>query len=239
MATYDVGLDVRSRKSTFVIEDAAGKVVAQGEVASTPAGVSALVATHGLGAWTQVDLETGAVAFFVARQLSRLGLAPVVVDAHEVRLKAHRPNRKSDRRDAFELCEGLRPGDLPFDRSRSPAQGRPASGHALAQAPLRAPAERPGRCRQGPAARCGARAPHARPRHACGWGSQRRASCGPDGWPRRPPRWRSARCAGRPACARARAIFPSRFSCGRISRKMPSACCRSARSGPTRRGWRW
>ena len=33
-----------------------------------------------------------------------------MVDAHEVRLKAHRPTQKSDRRDAFELCEGLRRG---------------------------------------------------------------------------------------------------------------------------------
>ena len=33
-----------------------------------------------------------------------------MVDAHEVRLKAHRPNQKSDRRDAFELCEGVRRG---------------------------------------------------------------------------------------------------------------------------------
>ena len=41
---------------------------------------------------TQVALESGTVAFFVARQLKGLGLEPVVVDAHEVRLKAHRPN---------------------------------------------------------------------------------------------------------------------------------------------------
>ena len=110
MAKYYVGLDVHSRQSTFAIEDAAGKVIAQGEVPSTPAGFSELVATHGLTPGSQVALETGTVSFFVARQLSRLGLEPIVVDAHEVRLKAHRPNQKSDRRDAFELCEGLRRG---------------------------------------------------------------------------------------------------------------------------------
>jgi transposase len=59
---------------------------------------------------TPVALETGTSAFFVARQLSALGLAPVVVDAHEVRVKAHRPTQKSDRRDARELGEGLRRG---------------------------------------------------------------------------------------------------------------------------------
>jgi transposase len=93
-----------------VIEDEAGKVIAQGEVPTTPAGFSGLLATRGLAPGTQVALETGTVAFFVARQLSRLGLEPIVVDAHEVRLKAYRPNQKSDRRDAFELCEGLRRG---------------------------------------------------------------------------------------------------------------------------------
>jgi len=55
-----------------------------------------------------VALESGTVAFFVARQLQGQGQAPVVIDAHEVRLKAHRPTQKSDRRDAHELCEGLR-----------------------------------------------------------------------------------------------------------------------------------
>jgi transposase len=39
-----------------------------------------------------------------------LGLTPGVVDAHEGRLKAHRPRQKSDRRDAYELGEGLRRG---------------------------------------------------------------------------------------------------------------------------------
>lgn len=48
------------------------------------------------------------MAFFVARHLRALGLAPVVVDAREVHLKASRPTQKSDRRDPLELCEGLR-----------------------------------------------------------------------------------------------------------------------------------
>src|SRR6266852_99809 len=37
-------------------------------------------------------------------------LKPVVIDAHEVRRKAQRPEQKSDTRDALELCEGLRRG---------------------------------------------------------------------------------------------------------------------------------
>jgi transposase len=57
-----------------------------------------------------VAFETGTVAFFVARELTGLGCTPIVVDAREVRLKAQRPTQKSDRRDAFELYDGLRHG---------------------------------------------------------------------------------------------------------------------------------
>jgi transposase len=101
---------VHSKKSVFTIQNASGEMIAEGEIETTPAGLKELRDRHELAAETAVALETGTVAFFVARQLRRLGLAPVVVDAYEVRLKAHRPRQKSDRRDARELCEGLRRG---------------------------------------------------------------------------------------------------------------------------------
>ena len=103
-------MDVHSKQSVFAIADATGKWVAEGEVPTTPAGLTALRERHALAPQTPVALETGTSAFFVARQLSALGLAPVVVDAHKDRVKAHRPTQKSDRRDAVELCEGLRRG---------------------------------------------------------------------------------------------------------------------------------
>jgi transposase len=110
MEQYYVGLDVHSRQSAFAIENGEGRVIAQGEVPTTPAALEGLRAAHHLPPGTPVALETGTVAFFVARQLASVGLMPVVIDAHEVRLKAHRPMQKSDRRDAVELCEGLRRG---------------------------------------------------------------------------------------------------------------------------------
>jgi transposase len=105
-----VGLDVHSKQTTFVIGDETGRVVAQGEVPTTPQGLRRLKESHQLAPGTPVALETGTTAFFVARQLADLSLAPQVIDAHEVRVKAHRPRQKSDRRDAHELCEGLRRG---------------------------------------------------------------------------------------------------------------------------------
>ncbi len=107
---YYVGLDVHSKTCSFVIQGADGTVVGQGEIATTTAGFQRLVGDHRLPPGTPVALETGTVAFFVARELTALGLVPSVIDAHEVRLKAYRPRQKSDRRDAHELCEGLRRG---------------------------------------------------------------------------------------------------------------------------------
>lgn len=105
-----VGLDAHSKQCVFAIQDPAGATLAQGAVPTTLAGLAELREVHHVPAGTPVALETGTMAFFVARQLGRLELVAVVVDAHEVRVKAHRPFQKSDQRDAVEICEGLRRG---------------------------------------------------------------------------------------------------------------------------------
>jgi transposase len=109
MARY-VGLDAHSKNSVFVIQDENGRSVGEGAVATTPEGLLSMQTRYDLPAGTPVALESGTMAFYVARQLRRLGLNPMVVSAQEVRAKASRPNQKSDRRDAIELCEGLRRG---------------------------------------------------------------------------------------------------------------------------------
>jgi transposase len=109
MARY-VGLDAHSKSSVYVIQDEEGRAVGEGSVPTTAVGLHLMRARYELAAGTRVALESGTMAFFVARLLTRLELDPLVVDAHEVRAKALRPNQKSDRRDALELCEGLRRG---------------------------------------------------------------------------------------------------------------------------------
>jgi len=106
--TRYVGLDAHSKRCVYVIQDEQGRAVGEGSVPTTPVGLHLLRARYALPAGTRVALESGTMAFFVARLLTRLELDPLVVDAHEVRMKALRPNQKSDRRDALELCEGLR-----------------------------------------------------------------------------------------------------------------------------------
>jgi transposase len=107
---YYVGMDVHSKESVFVMVDRKGKLRAQGTLVTTVEGFQAWQQHYQVPSGTAVALESGTVAFFAARQLRAMGLTPVVVDAHEVRLKAQRPRQKSDRRDAQELCEGLRRG---------------------------------------------------------------------------------------------------------------------------------
>src|SRR6266850_7399921 len=108
--TRYVGLDAHSKRCVYVIQDEQGQVVGEGGVPTTIEGLQSLRTRYELPEGTRVALESGTMAFFVARRLSQLGLDPLVVDAHEVRAKALRPNQKSDRRDALELCEGLRRG---------------------------------------------------------------------------------------------------------------------------------
>ena len=103
-----VGLDIHSKSSSYVVQDARGKELGHGEVPTSPEGLATVARRFRLPPGTPVGLESGTMAFFVARQLRHLALAPVVIDAHEVRLKAHRPTQKSDQRDARELCVGVR-----------------------------------------------------------------------------------------------------------------------------------
>jgi hypothetical protein len=120
MGAYYVGLDVHSRETMFVIQDATGTVVGRGAVPTTPEGLARVCRDYQLPPGTAVGLETGTSAFYVARAAAALHLTPTVVDTHEVRRKAHRPAQKSDRRDAFEVCDvAVRPAPLAGQRCLS------------------------------------------------------------------------------------------------------------------------
>ena len=105
-----VGLDVHSKRSVYVVVDGRGRERGRGEVPTGREGFEELRRRYGLSGGTVVALESGTVAFFAARQLKAAGFEPRVVDAYEVRRKAHRPRQKDDQRDAAELCHGVRTG---------------------------------------------------------------------------------------------------------------------------------
>jgi transposase len=105
-----MGLDVHSKETSFAIQSEEGKVLGEGSIPTTPSGFEKLRDRFQLAPATPVGLESGTVAFYAARVLGRLGLNPLVIDAREVRTKARRPNQKCDRRDALDICHGIRTG---------------------------------------------------------------------------------------------------------------------------------
>jgi len=105
-----IGLDVHCNMTTYVAQDEAGKVIGEGAVPTQEEGFRALLEAMGVEPGTAIGLECGTQAKWVSRLLSKLGMKPVVISAAEVRAKARRPKQKSDRRDAFDICDGLRRG---------------------------------------------------------------------------------------------------------------------------------
>src|SRR5439155_27371068 len=89
MESY-VGLDVHNKRSAFVMEAEDGRVVARGDIPTTPAGFRQLRQQHELAAEAPVALETGTGASYAGRELARVGPGPVVADAHGGRVKGQR-----------------------------------------------------------------------------------------------------------------------------------------------------
>lgn len=109
-----LGLDVHSKRTVFCVQDEAGDILAEGSAATTAEGFSQIVEALRVGGATRIAaaLETGTQAKWAARRLAALGVEAAVFEAGEVRRKARRVGAKSDKRDALELCDGLRRGQF-------------------------------------------------------------------------------------------------------------------------------
>jgi transposase len=110
MSELYIGLDVHSKQTSYVIQSQDGATVGEGSISTTREGFEKLRDQFRIPPGTLAGLESGTVAFYAARLLARLGLKPLVIDAREVRAKARRPTQKCDRRDAVEICHGVRTG---------------------------------------------------------------------------------------------------------------------------------
>lgn len=108
--TIYLGMDVHSKQTVYVAQDGRGRMIAKG---ACPTREPELIkVASGLGAPGEVivGLETGTQARFVSRLLTRQGFEAIVINAQEVRAKARRKRQKTDIRDAYEICDGLRRG---------------------------------------------------------------------------------------------------------------------------------
>jgi len=108
MTEMFAGVDVHSKKTFWVIQNEQGQVVAETECATTREGLMGVIEQHRLPEATRVGLESGPQARWIVHVLSGAGLRAEVLSPQEIRAKAFRRGRKSDRRDAFEICDGLR-----------------------------------------------------------------------------------------------------------------------------------
>jgi transposase len=103
-------LDVHCKMTVYVAQSEAGEVIAEGSVPTSVEGFEQMLVCLDAPEGTRIGLETGTQAAWTSRLLASIGMEPVVIDAREVRIKARRIGQKSDRRDAFEICDGLRRG---------------------------------------------------------------------------------------------------------------------------------
>ncbi len=107
MTTY-LGLDVHAKKTVFMAQDEDGKMLYRGDIMTSRKGFEELFRKLGGELGIKVGLESGTQAFWASEELADLGFQPYVINAGEVRAKSRRPNQKSDSRDAFDICDGLR-----------------------------------------------------------------------------------------------------------------------------------
>jgi transposase len=108
MKTY-IGLDVHSKHTSYCCQNENGDCIAKGRVKTSALGFSFLLKDCGGDPdQTYVGLETGGQAEWTYSVLLQMGVHPVVIDAREVHDKSRRKRQKTDERDAFEICDGLR-----------------------------------------------------------------------------------------------------------------------------------
>jgi transposase len=96
-----VGLDISDKQGTFVVLAEDGRVVEEGRVAMTPAG---LARCFGERASFRIAIETGTHSPWASRTLASLGHEVIVANARQL-LLIFRSNHKSDRLDALSLAK--------------------------------------------------------------------------------------------------------------------------------------
>jgi transposase len=104
-----IGMDVHHKKTMYVVMDPTGEVEDRGCIDTTVEGFEGLFGKK-IPAGTEVAFESGEKMYWLSKVLLELEMVPVAVNAREVRARARRPNQKSDQRDAYEICDGLRRG---------------------------------------------------------------------------------------------------------------------------------
>lgn len=103
-----IGLDIHSKKTVYVAQNEQGEEMDRGQIPTTAEGFAELIHRLQPDPGTPIGLEAGTGMGWIVATLTRWGLNPQALDAREVRVRARRQGQKSDYRDAWEICDGLR-----------------------------------------------------------------------------------------------------------------------------------
>jgi len=104
-----VGLDVSKEETSFCVKDGAGKVLAEGKVATDPRSLFEAMRLHCLCP-ERLVMETGTLSNWLARELLKLGLQIEVIDAREAHAVLRLQHNKTDANDASVLADLARTG---------------------------------------------------------------------------------------------------------------------------------
>lgn len=125
---FYVGLDVSMKRTAVCVVDAAGKVIRETSVSSTPEAVANAVRTCGVEV-ERVGLEAGVSSAWLARGLLAMGLPAIVIDAtHAAAALKTGFRNKTDRNDARGIADLMRVNKFRAVWVKSPAAQR---GRAL------------------------------------------------------------------------------------------------------------
>jgi transposase len=106
---YYAGIDVSLECSSVCIVDAAGKIVREGKVETTPAAVMAWLASFGHPI-ERIGLEAGPLSQWLHRAMSEAGLMVELLETRHVRNAFSAMSVKSDRNDARGIAQLMRLG---------------------------------------------------------------------------------------------------------------------------------
>ena len=108
MSEY-VGFDVSKEETAFCVKDKDGKVLARGKVATDPQALFEVLKEHCLCP-ERVVMETGTLCHWLARELGKLGMPVVLIDARQAHAVMKLQHNKTDANDADLLAEIARTG---------------------------------------------------------------------------------------------------------------------------------
>ncbi len=107
---FYAGLDVSLAETSVCVVDEEGKIIREGKAASEPEAIATWLADLRLP-FTRVGLETGALAGWLAEEMTELGVPGIVcMDARHARAAMVAMTHKTDRNDARGLAQMLRTG---------------------------------------------------------------------------------------------------------------------------------